>query len=399
VRQGVQANDQSLVAIRPFDKGVCMQRSEFIHRVNSRCTDFLSSRRDDIAGVSPHAEPLMTSLAGLLTGGKKLRPALAWVGWHAAEGGEQDTAAVEHLGVALELFQAAALIHDDVIDRSATRRGRPSTHVQFEALHEERSFSGSRSHFGTSGAILAGDLALSWAAEAFSAAESAVRDLIRTGHRPHDPGTLTALDAARRDFQLMHTQVIAGQYLDVLAEVSPPETSEAAARKTARAVLRYKAAKYSTEYPIVIGAALAGAPQPLREQLGAAALPIGEAFQLRDDILGVFGDPQTTGKPVGDDLREGKRTELIACGIFRSTADDAAELSAMLGNEDLTTSDVDRAREILTEAGAVDEVESSIEGLVATSQRETARLAEMGVLPEVLEEFGVVTTRLVQRTS
>lgn len=360
-----------------------MTGHNFVQRVNDRCAALLDSKRAQVAEISEDAVPLADSLAVLAAGGKKLRPMLAWLGWRAA-GGLDEAEAPEYLGAALELFQAAALVHDDVIDRSATRRGQPSTHRRFEALHAQRGFTGDTAHFGVTGAILAGDLALSWASDAFDLADEAVAQ-----PRP----------AARRRFRQMHTQVIAGQYLDVHAEVAPAPSEESAALRSARSVLTYKSAKYSTEHPIALGGALAGADEDLLEALAAAALPVGVAFQLRDDLLGVFGDPELTGKPVGDDLREGKRTELIAYGLFRSDPAASSRLAGMLGQPELDETDVSVAREILHDSGAVAAVEADIEVLVGQSKAAEERLARRGVASAVLTDFAAVRRQLVARTS
>lgn len=164
-------------------------------------------------------------------------------------------------------------------------------------------------------------------------------------------------------------------------------------------MLTYKSAKYSTEHPAVLGCALAGAPEALMEQMAQAALPVGVAFQLRDDLLGVFGDPEITGKPVGDDLREGKRTELVAYGLFRSGDGPRRELSEMLGRSDLTEDDVARARDILSSCGAVAAVEDEIEAMVEQSVRATDQLRQHGVADEVLADFAAVRRRLAARTS
>ena len=358
-----------------------MLRDDFIARVSERCQEFLEERHAEVTGVSADGAPLVTSLLDLTGGGKKLRPQLAWIGWRGAGNEASEAIALTDLGVALELFQAAALVHDDVIDRSDTRRGQPAAHRRFEDMHRRGELRGDAEHFGTTGAILAGDLALAWAGQAFASAEVAA-------------GTT----AARGAFQQMHTEVITGQYLDVLAEVSEPAPQEAEAVRRARTVLRYKAAKYSTEYPVVLGCALAGGDAPLQRAFAAAALPAGEAFQLRDDLLGVFGDPAATGKPVGDDLREGKRTELIAYGLFRSTPEQSRRLEGMLGDPDLCENDILTAREILDSCGAVREVERAISALAEEAEFRSAALHEMGVSDEVLADFAQVRDRLITRT-
>lgn len=363
--------------------GVIPGQSEFIGSTNSRTAEFLQQKRAQVTTVDPQAAPLVDSLLALTAGGKKLRPVLGWLGGLAADP-EQPLPPLIELGTSLELFQAAALIHDDVIDRSATRRGQPSTHRRFARLHQEESFAGDAEHFGVSGAILTGDLALSWAAEAFSTAESLAA---------------APSHAAREVFQKMHTEVITGQYLDVRAEVAPPADSEAEAVTRARNVLTYKAAKYSTEYPLVLGCALAGGAAQLQQALAASGLPLGIAFQLRDDILGVFGDPELTGKPVGDDLREGKRTQLIAYGLHRASGSASAALESMLGRPDLSESEVDAARQILTDSGALAEVEDEISRLAEESEHFRTELPALGVQPGVLSSLTEVAALLLTRTS
>lgn len=358
-------------------------QSEFVEATNGRLKEFLHRKREQVTAVDPGAGTLVDSLVSLTAGGKKLRPVLAWLGGRAA-GRPGSERALTGLGVALELFQAAALIHDDVIDRSDTRRGQPSTHRWFARHHRDSEFSGDSDHYGMSGAILVGDLALSWAGEAFSGAEA-----VAAAPSP----------AAREVFERMHTEVITGQYLDVLAEVIPPAESEAGAVGRARNVLTYKAAKYSTEYPLELGCSLAGGGAELQRALAAAGLPLGIAFQLRDDILGVFGDPEVTGKPVGDDLREGKRTELIAYGLHRSAATAAAELEAVLGDPALDDQDVAKSREILTRSGARAAVEREIAQLAEESERSRAELSSLGVDEDVLTDFAAVAELLLARTS
>lgn len=368
--------------------GHLTDQAGFVAAVNHRVEEFLAEKREQVTAVDPQGAPLVDALIELSRGGKKLRPVLAWIGWRAAaaEGHPEprSASALLNLAAALELFQAAALVHDDVIDRSDTRRAQPSVHIRFEDRHRRSGWSGDAAHFGTTGAILSGDLALAWASELFDLAVEA------------EPSN--ALQAGRV-FRQMHTEVITGQYLDVVAEVSGPTASESEAVHRARTVLTYKSAKYSTEYPIVLGCALAGGSAELCAALAAAALPLGVAFQLRDDVLGVFGDPGITGKPVGDDLREGKRTELIAYGLHRAPEPAAAELEAMLGNPELTEEDAARIQDILTSAGALAHVEAEISRLTARSQRTRQQLTDIGLASDVLGDFDAVAQLLVSRTS
>ena len=198
---------------------------------------------------------------------------------------------------ALELLQGAALIHDDLIDASATRRGRPTVHVAFARRHADAGWQGRPARFGAAAAILLGDLALVWA-----------EDMFRTSGLSHD-----MLDRSATPWQAMRTELLGGQFLDVLNQ-STGDTSTRAALQ----VDRYKTAAYTVERPLHIGAAIAGADAELVAAYRKFGADVGVAFQLRDDLLGVFGDPEVTGKPAGDDLREGKRTVLLALAVERA---------------------------------------------------------------------------------
>ena len=185
------------------------------------------------------------------------------------------------------------------MDNSDTRRGAPSAHRRFETTHGERGWSGDATAFGDSSALLLGDLLLGWSDELFDAGTGMLAS------REHGL-------AGRAEFNRMRTEVTAGQYLDILEEASWPTHPETEALSRAHRVIVYKSAKYSVEAPLAIGAALGGATPAQLAALREFGLPLGVAYQLRDDLLGVFGDPEVTGKPAGDDLREGKRTVLIA---------------------------------------------------------------------------------------
>lgn len=303
---------------------------------------FLEARRAEVREVSPDAEPLLESIEELTRGGKRLRPVFAFWGALAAGGGVAEDE-LTGLGVALELFQAAALIHDDIIDHSDTRRGGPSVHRRLEAVHRAGGWDLDPEEFGIAGAVLAGDLALSLSEQAFAA----------SAPRPR----------TRRLFDAMRLQVMAGQYLDVLEEQVGSGRTPGAAAAAALTVVRYKSAKYSVENPVLLGAAQAGAGEELLAGLSGFALPLGEAFQLRDDELGVFGDPATTGKPAGDDLREGKRTLLVALTLRQSSEADAAAVASALGRADLDDAAVASVREIMVRCGAHAEHERTIAGL------------------------------------
>jgi geranylgeranyl diphosphate synthase type I len=321
--------------------------------IETALTAYLEERTAGSTAIDPAFGRATESLADfVLGGGKRLRPTFAWWGWRGA-GGSVD--APEALAVlraisALELLQGAALIHDDLMDASATRRGRPTVHVAFARRHADAGWQGRPARFGAAAAILLGDLALVWA-----------DDMFRTSGLPHD-----ALDRTGEPWQAMRTELLGGQFLDVLNQ-STGDTSTRAALQ----VDRYKTAAYTVERPLHLGAAIAGADPDLVAAYRRFGADIGVAFQLRDDLLGVFGDPEVTGKPAGDDLREGKRTVLVATAVERAEqrGDMAAKdaLLAAVGNPELDGGGVERVRDILTELGAAQAVEQRIAALTGSA--------------------------------
>ncbi|MFB9377688.1 polyprenyl synthetase family protein [Kineococcus gynurae] len=333
--------------------------------VQSELTRFLARQRAVLAEVSPETGPMLDAVESLLSGGKRLRPAFCFWGFLGAGGlpGPEITTAA----AALELFQAAALLHDDVMDDSDTRRGLPAAHRRFAALHAELRWSGSAERFGLAGAILAGDLCLSWSDEMF----------VASGF--DEP----ALARGRAVFSTMRTQLMGGQYLDMLEQASSALRGREGAVERARRVVRFKSAKYSVEHPLLLGAALAGAPAALQETYTRFGLALGEAFQLRDDVLGVFGDPGQTGKPAGDDLREGKRTVLVALALAAADPAQVELVESRLGDPQLDAEGVVALQTVLTDTGAVAGVERLIDDLVEeactalekSSLDETARTA------------------------
>ncbi len=265
----------------------------------------------------------------VLDGGKRLRPVLCFWGWRGAGGhslGGREGAScrdrpIVSVAAALELCHAGLLIHDDIMDGSDLRRGRPTVH---RAL-------------GQSAAILLGVLALAWSDEVFAGCGA-------------DP---VRLRAARRRFDRMRTEVIAGQFLDVLARAGD-------APERALTAIRYKTAKYTVERPLQIGGELAGAGPELLAAYSRLGLPLGEAFQLRDDLLGVFGDPAETGKSALDDLREGRHTLLIAHAWQHASPAAARHLRLWYGSAGLTERAAETIRQILLDTGAVAHVETMI---------------------------------------
>ncbi|WP_442941408.1 polyprenyl synthetase family protein [Nocardia sp. NBC_00403] len=319
----------------------------FVQAVEAALTDFFRTRRAAVEPLGPvFVQAAEALVLFVLRGGKRTRPAFAWTGWLGAGGDptEPDAAAVLKACAALELVQACALIHDDIIDSSRIRRRFPTVHVDFEQRHRDRGWAGDSEHFGASVAILIGDLALAWADDMVHA----------SGLEP------AAIARFAPVWALMRTEVLGGQLLDINGEAGGDESVAAAIR-----INRYKTAAYTVERPLHLGAAIADAEPRLVEDYRTFGTDIGVAFQLRDDLLGVFGDPAVTGKPSGDDLREGKRTVLIAEALQRADRTDpdaAALLRANIGT-DLTADEVEHLRAVLTGLGAVDEVERRITDL------------------------------------
>lgn len=311
--------------------------------------DHLDRQRTALSDVGEQVLPLLDAIGDLLAGGKRLRAAFLYWGYRAFDG--PDSLALIRAASAMELFQAAALLHDDVMDNSDLRRGRPTAHRAFEAYHADAAWSGSSSNFGQAAATLAGDLCLNWCDELFAGSGLPEQHL----HR------------ARGTFDLMRTQLMGGQYLDVLTSAQNwDHLSHDQRIDQCRRVIRFKSAKYSIEHPLLIGASAIGATTPAQRALSAYGLALGEAFQLRDDLLGVYGNPDATGKPAGDDLREGKRTVLVAMGLHHGTEHDRTRISRALGDPDLSLAEVDHIREALISSGAVARVEAMItEGITA----------------------------------
>jgi geranylgeranyl diphosphate synthase type I len=320
-----------------------LDQAEFRSRVQSVVSSVLEQEKGLLARISPDLVPLGEALDEFLSGGKRLRPAFCYWGWRGAGGDASDPALDEaaiRAAASLEFLQGCALIHDDVMDGSDTRRGRPAVHHRFASLHRGSAWLGSPETFGVGAAILLGDLCLSWADQ-----------VLLTSGMPAG-----ALSRAKVVYDEMRTELMAGQYLDLLEQARGGGSIERALR-----VVQYKSAKYTIERPLHIGAALAGANHELTAAYTAYGLPLGEAFQMRDDVLGVFGDPTETGKPAGDDLREGKRTVLIATALDRASDAQAAVVRTHLGDPALDTAGLEALRTIICDTGALAYVEQQIQ--------------------------------------
>lgn len=323
--------------------------------VEGTLADFLAAQIATFDAVDPALGGFARTTRDLvLAGGKRLRPTFAYWGWRGVISDAEPIAPVLPAIAALELMHTFALVHDDVMDDSATRRGLPTAHRRFATHHARADRRGDADRFGTSAAILVGDLCLVWADQLIARAA-----LTPARHM-----------AVRTCYDRMRIEAVSGQYLDVLGETVPDDWS------TDRALLvaRLKTASYTVQRPLQFGLALAAGPLPGVEdayhRYGAA---VGEAFQLRDDLLGVYGDPEVTGKPAGDDLRTGKPTTLrmladrLATPAQRSelALDPAGAVNPADGSGGLTPDRIARLAEVIAETGAPARLEAMIQQRVA----------------------------------
>lgn len=360
-----------------MDKEVLASATAVRDAVKEELSLYLAQQRDYLTGIASELVPVCDALEEyLLQGGKRLRPLFAYAGYMAA--GRTPTTSEIRAMASLELLQACALIHDDLMDGSDTRRGQPSIHRRFENLHRQGSMAGLPEQFGQAAAVLLGDLALVW-----------------SDHMLHTSGIAPAsLTAALVIHDEMRIELMAGQYLDVREAGESSHDVQRSLR-----IARYKSGKYTIERPLHLGAVMARPTvtehSELINVLSAYGLPLGEAFQLRDDLLGIFGDPETTGKPAGDDLREGKRTVLIAMTLEKASPTARAELLEHLGRADLTPAKIESLRQLITDTGSVAEVEALIDRLA----EEATAAARSGAIHEAARPFLLALAETAVRRS
>ncbi|MFC4066174.1 polyprenyl synthetase family protein [Actinoplanes subglobosus] len=329
-----------------------MPRQPVSHRaligaVEGTLADFLACQIASLDTVDPALGGFARTARDLvMAGGKRIRPTFAYWGWRGVVGSAEPIEGVLPALGALELMHTFALVHDDLMDGSATRRGRPTAHRLFAAQHGDR--------FGDSAAILVGDLCLVWADQL----------LARTALPPAN-----LLDVRTR-YDRMRVEAVAGQYLDVLGETVPSTWSV----ERALLVARHKTASYTVQWPLGFGLALAPASAvadpAIEEAYRIYGLAVGEAFQLRDDLLGVYGDPAITGKPACDDLRTGKPTTLLML---------ARRLATTAQLDELTVAGVTRQAEIIAATGAPAQVEEMIRSRV---EEGVTAIAEAPIRPD-----------------
>lgn len=339
----------SAVSFSPAPGDLPADLAEIATRVEERLRRLFDGERDRWSQLDPQlAEPLDALSDLVLAGGKRLRPAFCHWGFIAAGGDPEDPRIVD-AGAAFELLQGFALIHDDVMDGSATRRGMSAVHRRFIERHRHEDWKVEDRRFGEGVAILIGDVAFVYADQLLPAGDP---DVARLWHE-------------------LRIELNVGQYLDMLGTARSSFDRESSHR-----IARYKSGRYTIMRPLQLGAVLAG-DLGIAEALGRYGDPLGEAFQQRDDMLGVFGDASRTGKPVGDDLREGKPTLLLAVAAERADAAGRVLLERV-GEPDLDADGVLALQELLHETGAVAEVEAEITRLrdEALDALETMSLGE-----------------------
>ncbi|MFZ9636814.1 MAG: polyprenyl synthetase family protein [Ilumatobacteraceae bacterium] len=312
-------------------------------RVESRLSEFLQDEQDRWSALDGDLNAPLGELTRLVAaGGKRLRPAFCYLAF-VGVGGDENSKQLLDTQAALELLHASALLHDDIIDGSLTRRGEPTSHIRYIAKHLDSKWAGEARRFGEGAVILIGDLAFVYA------------DQLMTG-----VNSMTA-----KVWNEMRIEVNIGQYLDLLGSAQRERNLNKAER-----VCRYKSGKYTVERPLHLGATLAAPEQAdvLLEQLSNFGLPLGDAFQMRDDVLGAFGDTSSslTGKPIGDDLREGKPTPLLAMACERATVAQR-EVLDRVGAPQISHQEVSDIQEVIIETGALDALEAKILSLVEHS--------------------------------
>ena len=367
--------------------------TRLVDLVQDRIDEFLEEKSSLVTSIAPELETFLDYSTDFLRGGKRFRALFCYWGWQAVGAGRgnfdplatthapADLPAVVSACAALEVFHAAALVHDDIMDNSDTRRGLPAAHKRFESLHADSEWGGASSGFGSSAALLLGDLLLGWSDELLDAG--------LRGLSSRDDAT-----AARGEFNLMRTEVTLGQYLDILEEASWLRHPEAELLSRAHRVIVYKSAKYSVEAPLAIGAAMGGGTLAQVAALRAFGLPLGIAYQLRDDMLGVFGDPDVTGKPAGDDLREGKRTVLIALARTQLPAHVTRLLDELLGDPELDAQQVAMMQTAIRDSGAIEQVERIIDHNVGLAREALDSVSLVGsARDQLLQLTDTVTKR------
>ena len=335
--------------------------------IESSLKKFVTNESESISNIGNELAPVTSALSHfILDSGKRLRPLFSYVGYLGSA--KEIRPQIISACASLELVHVCALIHDDLMDGSDTRRGAPSIHKEFERWHRQNGRSGSPQQYGASAAILLGDLALVWAEKA----------LYQSGLKSDQLLRATSI------FSELQIELMAGQFLDVHEQSSLTSNID-----RSRKIARFKSGKYTIERPLHFGAAISG-DSSLQKPYSNYGIPLGEAFQLRDDILGVFGESKVTGKPTGDDLLEGKRTVLIAKTFELAGAQGALTLTQVFGNRDASPEMIEKCKNLIKDCGALTHVEKMIDDLVSQALNAVSGLKNEPLLARMAE---IVTKR------
>ncbi len=345
----------------PPAAGHAAWRSDFRSAVLEVVGEFVAGRTAelDVTGLGVAGD----ILAEFVSGGKCLRSTFMYLGWLC---GAPPSGAALSAAASLELLHAFALLQDDVMDDSGERRGLPAVHVQLAQWHGERGLSGSARRFGESAAILLGDLCLIWAEQMLRESGIEPRRLRRVWSR----------------YDAMRTELAIGQFADLVSDIRRMPALGAVLD-----VARRKSGNYTVRRPLEIGAAMAGCDDQLLAQLGCYGTAVGEAFQLRDDVLGVFGSPATTGKPSGGDLFERKATSVVVSAYELADAPTRRELTALMHAEELDEDALDRCRRLIVATGTVERIEDMIAHRLASARKHLADMAISDALRGALADL------------
>ncbi|MEE6175951.1 polyprenyl synthetase family protein [Mycobacterium sp. 050134] len=341
-------------------------RSQLRRSVLADIAEFVGHQSRELAATRVDAAGDV--LVEFVSGGKCLRSTFMYLGWLC---GAAPSRAAVRAAASLELLHAFALLQDDVMDGSPERRGRPSAHLQFAEWHRRRGLAGSAPRFGESSAILLGDLCLIWAEQMLR--ESGV-----------DPRRLQLVWPR---YDAMRTELAVGQFADLASDVGNLPTLEAVLD-----VARRKSGNYTVRRPLEMGAAMAGCDERTLTRLGRYGADLGEAFQLRDDVLGVFGSPATTGKPSGGDLLERKATSVVVTAFQLADVPTRQEIGALLTSERIDEAGVDRCKELIMATGAVELIEGMISDRVASAREHLRDMAIEEALRGALDDMAAACT-------
>ncbi|MEI7715779.1 MAG: polyprenyl synthetase family protein [Mycobacterium sp.] len=344
-------------------------RTDFRSAVLDEVAEFIAARAGELDGAGLGVAGDM--VAEFVSGGKCVRSTFMYLGWLC---GAAPSAAALRAAASVELLHGFALIQDDVMDDSAERRGLPAVHVQLAQWHRERGLPGSARRFGESGATLLGDLCMIWAEQMLRDSGVEQRRLQRVWPR----------------YDAMRAELAIGQFADLMNDVRGMPSLESVLD-----VARRKSGNYTVRRPLEIGAAMAGCDERLMAQLGRYGSAIGEAFQLRDDILGVFGAPAETGKPTGGDLLERKATSLVVTACELADAPTAREITALMNTDELDDTAIDRWRTLILESGALRRIEDLIDFRLTSALTD---LAEMAISDPVRAELADLAAACGERS-